>query len=140
VRQACRLRLKKGRPAGAVVQSWCTLRSKGKIDLSVRQPKGSIQRSNRFRCYYTGVVSVLTWTYKGSLLTALLMAHTLNCTSVSSAVALLLNLQQKDAAIKHPPITELYGFWHRRASAGADAHSAPWLRMSPQKLRTHIAY
>lgn len=37
--------------------------------------------------------SCLTCTYSGSRLTALLMAHTLNCTSVSSAVALLLNLQ-----------------------------------------------
>lgn len=37
--------------------------------------------------------SRLTCTYSGSRLTALLMAHTLNCTSVSSAVALLLNLQ-----------------------------------------------
>lgn len=37
----------------------------------------------------------LTCTYSGSLFTALLMAHTRNCTSVSSAVALLLNLQQQ---------------------------------------------
>jgi hypothetical protein len=78
----------------------------------------------------------LTCTYSGRRLTALLMAHTLNCTSVSSAVALLLNLQGAHEAVNkaHAWLAHMHlPCLTTAVTCGSAQHSTrrPWQHTTP---------